>query len=79
MLLGLTAAASAIDEGIQMKVYWSGTTTLIISEKEMNETMKIVKYLQQFGLLIKGVSETVNWGKRPKKWTLQYVITYIGC
>ena len=41
--------------------------------------MKIVKYLQQFGLLIKGVSETVNCGKRPKKWTLQYVITYIGC
>ena len=29
-LLGITAAASAIDAGIQMKIHGSGTTTLII-------------------------------------------------
>ena len=35
--LGITAAASAIDAGIQKKIHGSGTTTLIISNKEMNE------------------------------------------
>ena len=36
-LLGITAAASAIDAGIQKKIHGSGTTTLIISNKEMND------------------------------------------
>ena len=40
--LGITAAASAIDAGIQKKIHGSGTTTLIISNKEMNDIMKIV-------------------------------------
>ena len=40
--LGITAATSAIDAGIQKKVRGSGTTTLITSNKEMNDTMKIV-------------------------------------
>ena len=34
--LGITAAASAIDSEIQKKMHGSGTTTLIISNKEMN-------------------------------------------
>ena len=33
--LGITAAASAIDAGIQKKIYGSGTTNLIISNEEM--------------------------------------------
>ena len=40
--LGITAAASAIDAGIQKKIHGSGTTTLIISNEEMNDIMKIV-------------------------------------
>ena len=35
--LGITAAASAIDAGIQKKIHGSGTTTLIISNEEMND------------------------------------------
>ena len=35
--LGLTAAASAIYAGIQKKLHGSGTTTLIILNKEMDE------------------------------------------
>ena len=35
--LGITAAASALDAGIQKKIHGSGTTTLIISNEEMNE------------------------------------------
>ena len=35
-LLGLTAASSAIDPGVQKKIYGSGKTTLVISSEEMN-------------------------------------------
>ena len=40
--LGITSAASAIDAGIQKKMHGSGTTALIIPNKEMNDIMKIV-------------------------------------
>ena len=58
--LGLTAAASAADTGIQKKLLGSGTTTLIISNKEVNEIMKIVQALEDSGILLKGVSETIK-------------------
>ena len=38
----------------------SGTTTLIISNDEMDDILKIVKYLENSGLLLKGVSETIQ-------------------
>ena len=41
--LGLSAGISAADAAIQMKVYGSDTTTLIISNKQMKDIMKIVK------------------------------------
>ena len=41
--LRIAAAASAIDTGIQKKIHDSGTTTLIISNKERNGIMKIVQ------------------------------------
>ena len=44
-LLGLTAASSAIDAGVQKKIYGSGTATLVISSEEMNYIMKIVQAL----------------------------------
>ena len=44
--LGITASASAIDAGIQKKIHNSGTTTLIISNEEMNYIMKIVQALE---------------------------------
>ena len=43
--LGLTAAGSAADAGIQKKLLGSGTTTLVISNEEMNDIMKIVQAL----------------------------------
>ena len=46
----------------------SGTTTLIICNEEMEDIMKIVKSLEESGLLIKGVSETIqNEAKQKKK------------
>ena len=59
-LLGITAAASAIDAGIQKKIHGSGTTTLIISNEEMNDIMKIVQALEDSSILLKGVTKTIK-------------------
>ena len=58
--LGITAAASAIDAGIQKKIHGSGTTTLIISNEEMNDIMKIVQALEDSNILLKGVTKTIK-------------------
>ena len=54
--LGLTVAASATDAAIQKNIFGSGTTTLIISNKEMEDIVKIIKLLEESRLLIKGIS-----------------------
>ena len=51
--LGITAAASAIDAGIQKKIHGSGTTTLIISNEEMNDIIKVVQALEDSEILLK--------------------------
>ena len=60
--LRLTAAASAADAGIHKKALGSGhnNTTLIISNDEMDDILKIVKSLENSGVLLKGVSETIQ-------------------
>ena len=58
--LGLTAAATAAYAVIQEKIYGSGTTALIITNEEMEDIMKVVKSLEESGLLIKGTSETIE-------------------
>ena len=61
--LGLTAAASAADAGIHKKILGSGNnnnTTLIISNDEMGDILKIVKSLENSGVLLKEVSETIQ-------------------
>ena len=63
--LGLTAAASAADTGINKKILGSGHnnpsfTTLIISNNETEDIIKIAKSLDDSGLLLKGVTETVQ-------------------
>ena len=42
------------------KMLGSGVTTLIISNDEMNDLLKIVKSLENSGLLLKGVNETIQ-------------------
>ena len=68
--LGLIAAASATDARIHKKILGSGnnnTTTLIISNDEMEDIIKIVKSLEDSGLLLKGVSETVQNEAKEQK------------
>ena len=60
-LLRLTAASSAIDSGVQKKIYGSGSaTTLITSNDDIKEILKIVKSLEDSGVFIKGVTETIH-------------------
>ena len=65
--LGITAAASAIDAGIQKKIHGSGTTTLIISNEEMNDIIKIVQTLEDSNILLKGITKTINNETKEQK------------
>ena len=77
--LGLTAAVSVVDAAIQKKSVRTGITISIISNKEMDVVMKLVKSLKDTGLLTKGVSKTSKkWSKRTKRSTSWYVFRYIG-
>ena len=51
--LGLLTRMSAADAGIQKKTCASCTTALTISNEEIDDKMKIVKSLEESGLLIK--------------------------
>ena len=77
--LGITAAASAIDAGIQKKILGSGTTTLIISNKEMNDIIKILQGLEDSNILLKGVTKTIeNEGKEQKGGFLSVLLSTLG-
>ena len=51
---------SAIDGSIKKKMLGSGTTTLITSNDEMDDTLKIGKSFENSNVLLKGVSETIQ-------------------
>ena len=78
--LGLTAAASAADAGIHKKILGSGNnTTLIISNKDMDDLFKIVKSLEDSGLLLKGITESVqNEIKEQKGGFLSMLLGTLG-
>ena len=65
--LRITAAASAIGAGIQKKMHGSGTTTLIISNKEMNDILKIVQALEDSNISLKGVTKTIQNETKEQK------------
>ena len=60
--LGLTTAMSAIDGSIQKKIYGSGVKLiiLIIEQEGMNDIMKIIEALENSGILLKGVTKTIE-------------------
>ena len=60
-MLGLTVAASATDAAINKKKLGSGYhTTLIISSDDMQDLLKIVKSLEDSGILLDGITEIVK-------------------
>ena len=74
--LGITTAASTIDAGIQKKIHGSGTTTLRISNEEMNDIMKIDQALEDSDVLLKGVTETIK--NKTKKREGRLLGTLVG-
>ena len=59
---GLSAWMSAADAAIKknQKHHGSGTTALIVSNKEMEDIRKIVKSPEESGLQMKRISETIE-------------------
>ena len=80
------AAAPAVDAAIQKKVLRPAATSLIISNKEMNDIMKIVKSLGPEESGSKRISWSKDWGnsrviywsKTTGRWISQNVISYIS-
>ena len=79
MPLGLKAAAAATHAAIHKEMFESGMTTLIISNKDMNDIMEIVKSLEESDLLIRGISETLkNKAKEQKGRFLSMLLGALG-
>ena len=74
--LGLTASASATDVAIHKKMLESGITTLIISTEQINDIMEIVEYFEESGLLIRGISETIQ--NKVKEQKYRFVSMLLG-
>ena len=77
--LGLTTAASVANAGIQNKNYGFWMTALIISNKEMKDTMKIVKSLEEFGSLIKDFNEKIEIEAKEQKGGFLGMLLGIVC
>ena len=79
--LGLTAAMSAIDRSIQKKMHGSGSgaATLAIANEDMNDIMKIIEALENSGVLLKGVTKTIeNEAKEQKGGFLSRLLGTLG-
>ena len=76
--LGLTAAMSAIDGSIQKKIHGSGVK-LIIEQEDMNDIMKIIGALENSGILLKGLSKTIeNETKEQRGGFLNMLLGTLG-
>ena len=76
--LGLAASMSTIDESIQKKIHGSGVK-LIIEQKDMKDIMKIIKALENSGILSKGVSKTIkNETKEQRGGFLSMLLVTLG-
>ena len=76
--LGLTAAMSAIDRSTQKKIHGSGVK-LIIEQEDMDDVMKIIEALENSGILLKGISKTIeNETKEQRGGFLSMLLGTLG-
>ena len=76
--LGLTAAMSAIDGSIQKKIHGLGVK-LIIEQEDMNDIMKIIKALENSGILLKGLRKAIeNETKEQRGGFLSMLLGTLG-
>ena len=59
-------------------MFGSGTATLLFSNEDLNDTMRIVKSLEEYDLLIKGIIETENKAKEQKGRFLRMLLRTLG-
>ena len=77
--LGLTAPASATGVAIHRKIFGSDVTTLIITNEEMNDSMKLIKSFEESSLLIKGVGKSIkNEAKEQNGRFLRMLLGTLG-
>ena len=67
LLLGLTTAASATNDGIDKTILGSRTPKLILSNEKMKDIVKLIKFLEKLGLLTKVFSETIENESKEQK------------
>ena len=61
------------------KIHGSGNTTLIISNEEMNDIIKIIQALDDSNILLKGVTKTIkNETKEQKGGFLSMLLSTLG-
>ena len=85
--LWLTPAAPATNAAIHKKMFGSDTrssglakrTTIIISNGKINDIMKTVSSLKEFGLLIKSDEETIRNEAKEKRMISWNFIRHIRC
>ena len=76
--LGLTAVMSAIDGSIQKKIHGPGVK-LIIEQEDMNDIIKIIEALENSGILLKGVTKTIeNETKEQRGGFLSMLLGTLG-
>ena len=75
--LGLAAAMSTIDGSIQKKIHGSGVK-LIIEQEDMKDIMKIIKELENFDILLKGVKTIENEIKEQRGGFLSMLLGTLG-
>ena len=67
----------SIDSGIQTKIHGSKTTSLIISNEEMNDILKIIQALEDSNILLKEITATIeNETKEQTRRIFSNVIRY---
>ena len=76
--LGLTATMSATDGSMQKKIHGSGVK-LIIEQEDMNDIIKIIEALENSGILLKGVTKTIeNETKEQRGGFLSMLLGTLG-
>ena len=69
---------SVIDGSIQKKIRGDGIK-LIIEQKDMNDTMKIIEALENSGILLKGITKTIeNKTKEQRGGFLSMLLGTLG-
>ena len=77
--LGLTTATSATNSAIQKNVFGTGMAMLIISNEIMADVLKIIKFLEKSGLILKDVGGTIrNEAKEQKRVFFGLLLIVLG-